>query len=284
MHNSPPFPPSPSPPLHLSLLLLYSRLHLALFYLGPRGARVPFANVPALSNFFALLLSLNNSHHISARLSGSSHVLAEPDGTSVRRPPSLSPPRPQRVLVTRTRIEGTSVVSRSSRIAVYTPPSPPPLPPPDAPLRPLAVLTFLECAVGVAKAAATAATNAAADRSAERELFRRRSRRRLGGGSGSEGRDGAEGEEEEEEEKAEEERGNPLVASGGRRSTPFSRNGTPPPACVVCMSPRSVPTFLPCGHVFCWDCIMKWIGRTGYCPTCRVPAMMKDVNVLEAYD
>ena len=41
------------------------------------------------------------------------------------------------------------------------------------------------------------------------------------------------------------------------------------PSCNICMCNATDPTSASCGHVFCWKCIVGWVGRRGNCPICR---------------
>lgn len=40
-------------------------------------------------------------------------------------------------------------------------------------------------------------------------------------------------------------------------------------SCSICMDYLSVPHTTPCGHVFCYLCIFKWLEKESICPQCR---------------
>lgn len=39
--------------------------------------------------------------------------------------------------------------------------------------------------------------------------------------------------------------------------------------CVICLMSHRFPSCSPCGHVFCWDCIIKYTQLKQECPQCR---------------
>jgi hypothetical protein len=72
----------------------------------------------------------------------------------------------------------------------------------------------------------------------------------------------------------------PLGAKASRASSP------PPPAssdakftCRICLDVPEQPVVTVCGHLFCWNCVYRWIDRNKaapQCPVCRAAIELPD--------
>ena len=41
---------------------------------------------------------------------------------------------------------------------------------------------------------------------------------------------------------------------------------------------------VPCGHIFCWECVQEWVTSKAECPLCRRPARPEELRCLHAFD
>lgn len=53
--------------------------------------------------------------------------------------------------------------------------------------------------------------------------------------------------------------------------------------CIVCLEPMTIPSILPCAHMYCRECIKTCLEATNRCPLCKVKVTMaKVINVPHA--
>ncbi|EDW50066.1 peroxisome biogenesis factor 10 [Drosophila sechellia] len=55
------------------------------------------------------------------------------------------------------------------------------------------------------------------------------------------------------------------------------------PQCILCLEPRSNNSLTPCGHIFCWSCLLEWLEERDECPLCRESLKKSQVILLQNY-
>lgn len=50
--------------------------------------------------------------------------------------------------------------------------------------------------------------------------------------------------------------------------------------CILCLTNMTDPSCLPCGHIFCWECITDWTKENPECPLCRQKCYPQQVLAL----
>ncbi|XP_046406005.1 peroxisome biogenesis factor 10 [Ischnura elegans] len=63
------------------------------------------------------------------------------------------------------------------------------------------------------------------------------------------------------------------------RKHALSRN-----TCKLCLGGRKNTSITPCGHLFCWTCIMKWLQIRKDCPMCKSNLIPSRITFLMNYD
>uniref|UniRef100_A0A0A1WM57 RING-type E3 ubiquitin transferase n=1 Tax=Zeugodacus cucurbitae TaxID=28588 RepID=A0A0A1WM57_ZEUCU len=75
--------------------------------------------------------------------------------------------------------------------------------------------------------------------------------------------------------------------SSSRRLVSAESNANPEksdaPQCILCLEPRINTTLAPCGHLFCWNCILDWLDERDECPLCREKLKKSNLIPLQNY-
>ena len=53
--------------------------------------------------------------------------------------------------------------------------------------------------------------------------------------------------------------------------------------CVLCLDCITNPAAVPCGHIFCWNCIMAWCTQHHECPVCRSNTEPQHIVILRNF-
>lgn len=53
--------------------------------------------------------------------------------------------------------------------------------------------------------------------------------------------------------------------------------------CSLCLECCISPTVPPCGHLYCWKCIIEWVSERGTCPVCRNPTEPRQCVALQNF-
>lgn len=65
--------------------------------------------------------------------------------------------------------------------------------------------------------------------------------------------------------------GDVSKSSSSKQRRDFSRGERSKSLCQLCSEARIEPTSTICGHIFCWQCIHRWLRERSECPICRTP-------------
>ncbi|XP_030385358.1 peroxisome biogenesis factor 10 [Scaptodrosophila lebanonensis] len=55
------------------------------------------------------------------------------------------------------------------------------------------------------------------------------------------------------------------------------------PQCILCLEVRCNTSLTPCGHLFCWSCLLDWLDEREECPLCRETLKKSQVIQLQNF-
>lgn len=50
--------------------------------------------------------------------------------------------------------------------------------------------------------------------------------------------------------------------------------------CILCLMPMTNPSCAPCGHIYCWSCLLNWSNDKQECPLCRQNCLPQQIQPL----
>ncbi|KAH8302531.1 hypothetical protein KR044_008000 [Drosophila immigrans] len=68
-----------------------------------------------------------------------------------------------------------------------------------------------------------------------------------------------------------------------QRESSVKSSAADAPQCILCLEPRQNISLTPCGHLFCWSCILDWLEERDECPLCRESLKKSQVIQLQNY-
>ncbi|KAJ2779711.1 E3 ubiquitin ligase [Coemansia javaensis] len=54
--------------------------------------------------------------------------------------------------------------------------------------------------------------------------------------------------------------------------------------CSICLDTLAQPHSLACGHTFCQECLVQWLGQSKQCPACRAPVVQRPAVAFAVQD